>query len=390
MPVRVNPNWTRNNNQKQYQAYWLDETKKQRSKNFHLKTQAKEYARKKQVEVDNSIYLSPKSEQEKFMLFSTFVKNIPVTASADVEESTIIRNLGFRNRHILPYFSDFSINKINNQNIQNFVDLLASNNLSKSSINIICSDLNRIFKKARSEGLILHSPMEYIYKQKVKETIKGSDEGNFFTVEEALNLYNAFATCCTRSKANHNSITGHEGQCVKHLATLVLVAFHTGARIGELRALEMNDINLNDKIISISKSMKKSLNGEVSGKTKTKSSIRDIPISDNVANALAMHMKIYNRSNYVFETITGSQVQQSKVNKALKEMLNVIGIDKNRKISFHSLRHTFAAICREDGRSLEELRRLLGHAEIRTTEYHYGAFYKKRGTPLEIPNMQVS
>lgn len=48
-------------------------------------------------------------------------------------------------------------------------------------------------------------------------------------------------------------------------------------------------------------------------------------------------------------------------------------LEKNEfeKISFHSLRHTFATMCRSAGMKIEDIQDLLGHADISTTKNMY-------------------
>lgn len=57
--------------------------------------------------------------------------------------------------------------------------------------------------------------------------------------------------------------------------------------------------------------------------------------------------------------------QTKKTNKHLKEICAAVGIEK--KISFHSARHTFATCALELGINTEVLSKMLGHTELKTT-----------------------
>ena len=56
----------------------------------------------------------------------------------------------------------------------------------------------------------------------------------------------------------------------------------------------------------------------------------------------------------------------SLINKSLKEISNIVGIDK--KISNHWSRHTITSISKSLGVDLYELKNWLGHTSVKTTE----------------------
>ncbi|HJA87828.1 MAG TPA: tyrosine-type recombinase/integrase, partial [Candidatus Parabacteroides intestinavium] len=58
----------------------------------------------------------------------------------------------------------------------------------------------------------------------------------------------------------------------------------------------------------------------------------------------------------------------SNVNKLLKVLARMARIDK--RISFHTARHTFATLLLYRGAQITTVQRLLGHKSIRTTEIY--------------------
>jgi len=62
------------------------------------------------------------------------------------------------------------------------------------------------------------------------------------------------------------------------------------------------------------------------------------------------------------------KVNESYVSHKLKDYIRIAKL--NEKLHFHSLRHTFASWLAQDGVSLYELQRLLGHSDIAVTEVY--------------------
>ena len=58
-----------------------------------------------------------------------------------------------------------------------------------------------------------------------------------------------------------------------------------------------------------------------------------------------------------------------KINKYLKDIMDSIGI--NKKITFHSARHTFATVVTlSNGVPIETVSKLLGHTKLSTTQIY--------------------
>lgn len=162
-------------------------------------------------------------------------------------------------------------------------------------------------------------------------------------------------------------------------AWAVILLIHTGLRIGELKALKWNDIDFENKTMTIDESMAKvkedideSKYRIVLKKTKNKSSTRIIPL-DSIAIEMLEKFNEYNPKHKPTDFICLSQakevVKQQNIHKVANRMLKAIGSDK--KISPHGLRHTFGSILYEKGVSLKVISKLLGHSNITTTANIY-------------------
>ncbi|MDR0886587.1 MAG: site-specific integrase [Clostridiales Family XIII bacterium] len=151
----------------------------------------------------------------------------------------------------------------------------------------------------------------------------------------------------------------------------ILFALNTGIRIGELCALKWCNINMDNNIITIEKTLQRihlqDGYGTVTNKIvitspKTKSSIRDIPISSHLQKSLAK-MGAYAPDTYLL-TGTSKYIEPRAYRSYFYKYLKTNQIDK---INFHGLRHTFATDLIEQGADVKTVSELLGHANVNTT-----------------------
>lgn len=153
--------------------------------------------------------------------------------------------------------------------------------------------------------------------------------------------------------------------------TLFKFLFLTGARKSEALALTFNDINFDNNIITINKSISKDL---IEGKRiilppKTKKSIRNILIDKNLSedlNNLQKHyinkFKNFNNNFFVF----GGNKPMSCTTLSRKkdyycEIANV------NKIRIHDFRHSHATILFDNNVPVSTISKRLGHSSIKTT-----------------------
>ncbi len=80
-------------------------------------------------------------------------------------------------------------------------------------------------------------------------------------------------------------------------------------------------------------------------------------------------LPIYDRYKNAPRTLFGvSSSSNSNVNKQLRRISQLVGIDK--KVSFHTARHTNATLLLYNGANITTVQKLLGHRSVRTTEIY--------------------
>lgn len=161
----------------------------------------------------------------------------------------------------------------------------------------------------------------------------------------------------------------------------MLLSMFTGMRMGEINALEVGDINFNDRTIRVCKTVSRGLNGKtyISNSTKTKAGMRTIYFNDDMADFLKQCIRD-KKDGLVFASSVDKLVTTNQVNYQYANTLKKYDIlDKSvyGKVDLHSLRHTYATRCIESGMPAKVLQNLLGHTDIRITLDTYCDVFQK-------------
>lgn len=147
------------------------------------------------------------------------------------------------------------------------------------------------------------------------------------------------------------------------------ICLNSGLRIGELCALKWKDVDLERKIIYITKTLQRIYVSDVQRKTdiiiaspKTSASIREIPVGEKILS-LIKELPYYNKENYIL-TNTSSYIEPGIFRRYYKSFLRKNNIPV---LKFHCLRHTFATRLIENGADYKSVSEILGHSTIHTT-----------------------
>lgn len=196
---------------------------------------------------------------------------------------------------------------------------------------------------------------------------------------------NLFAKPRIESKITEVLSINEEVHLVKHMNNSddcekfgVILCLHTGLRIGELCALRWADIDLDNRVIFINKTMQRlSIHSSCNIKKrteivitspKTSSSMRIVPIPDSLVRNLQYYKLKASGSNPYFLTATDSYIEPSNYYAKYQRWLKQCGV---RPHPFHVLRHTFATRCIENGFDPKSLSEILGHSDVKMTLSRY-------------------
>ncbi len=159
---------------------------------------------------------------------------------------------------------------------------------------------------------------------------------------------------------------------------LFLSAVLTGMRRGELLGLQWGDIDWNGDQIYIRRSLYFEAHRKGKEKRwrfitpKSKNSIRAINMSPTLALALKKYRLAHAAGSFdlVFSHVDGRPREPGNLVK--REYLPALRRAGLRRITFHSLRHSFTALLIAQGENIKYIQSQLGHASVQTTLDRYG------------------
>ncbi len=137
---------------------------------------------------------------------------------------------------------------------------------------------------------------------------------------------------------------------MKH-KTLMALIYSAGLRIGEALRLKVKNIDSKRMLIHIE---------GAKGKKD-----RYTLLSPVFLDLLRKYYKVYQPKKYLFENKEGTMYSASSAQKILKSAINKAGI--NKRVTLHTLRHSFATHLLENGTDLRYIQELLGHNSPKTT-----------------------
>lgn len=147
---------------------------------------------------------------------------------------------------------------------------------------------------------------------------------------------------------------------------MILTAIYTGMRKQEVQALTWNDIDFDNRTITIDKAWNDQEKNIKS--TKTENSNRTIPVNPELLRYLKLLRE--NGSDKVFANKFGSLATSSALSKLIRSILKQAKIEK-KGFAFHSLRHVHVAYLLSKGVDIAAISKRLGHANVTITLNRY-------------------
>ncbi|NQV15381.1 site-specific integrase [bacterium] len=274
----------------------------------------------------------------------------------DHRAATGISNSSLRRyKEILQNFVDFTykekshiqlLSDVSVKDLWDYIHYRKKLGIADKTLSNELDEIKRCFKYAIEINAVQINPC-----QNVKFKIQHTNAPHFFTKDELTQIFDSFQK--------------------EWMKDIFKVYLYTGMRKGELMHLQWKYIDMENRLIHIRHQVIK--DGQVIYKTKTRSSARSLPMTDEVYNILKRQKKRNLHKDYVF--VNGSSVpfRDDDLYHYLKPRLVKLEI----KGSIHTFRHTFASLLIEADVGLRELKELMGHSNIDTT-MQYAHLYPHR------------
>ncbi len=261
--------------------------------------------------------------QEQFMTYSR-TNNKP---------STVYAKEWILEVHLVPFFGAMKLDAIGLAEIEKYKAGKLADGLLKKSINNHLTALRKLLNLAVEWNVIDKAPKVRGFNEKHDYV----SEDEYLTFEEADRFLRAAAP---------------------EWRTFLVVALKTGLRVGELLALQWQDVDLVAAHLIVRRTLWNGQEGPPKGGRN-----RKVPLSDVALAALKAHRHL--RGPYGFCDETGKRLSHSMVKDVVPSTCTRAKLSK--RITTHGLRHTFASHLVMRGASLKAVQELLGHESIEMT-----------------------
>lgn len=232
-----------------------------------------------------------------------------------------------------------SIEKVSKTYIVKYIDYLNFIGKSDATKTRIVASLHSYFNFLLSEGVITKDPTKDVKGPKTVRKMPDVLDSN-----EIMNLL--------------SQPSGNDYKSIRDRAMLE-VLYATGIKVSELIELTINDINLQIGIIHMHNSKHE----------------RIIPLYPAANKHLAEYCTIARPAliqsgdeERLFTNMNGQPMSRQGFWKIIKQYADKAGIKKD--IAPHTLRHSFAAHLLENGAQLKDIKDMLGHADISSTQIY--------------------
>ena len=328
-----------------YKVYYYDNGKQKAVSKSGFKTKAE--AKDASVKRENEMLQGKNFAKEKIYLadymrsWKKLYKDGTVSESVSIRIDMVIRYV--ENNYNL------MLKDITSDNYQEYINKLAER-LSTESVVKYHAYVSGAIKHAVRTDVLLKNPCEYVQ-------IKGNnartfeEESKFLSLDEYYRLYDVII----------NSLDPHYRS-----KYIILLAMVSGMRLGECLGLTWDNLDRDKCTVKIEKGFDYIHTNDFTD-GKTKSAKRTIVIPKEVMEIL---YQLPQNQERVFKDITSEGV-----NKVLKTSLLKAGIE--RKIRFHSLRHTHASILLSKGIQVLTISKRLGHSSPTITMETYAHVIKE-------------
>ena len=376
MPVYREKNkkkWTKDGRSYYFRCYYTDmygNRKQKESKLYKLSSEAKEAER----EFLNSVEKKDITDTN-ISFESVFYEWLSIKERA-VKCTTYYRLKQNLTKHILNFFSKYKLHSIKMDTINSWYSYLENANIGEKYQNSLIGYLKEVLTYAKDNYDFDIKIVSRIQKKRISKDVTKVNDAlwNFWTDKE----FDIFI------------------KCVDDPFYYIIFNFlyYTGLRMGELIALNWNNVNLERKEIYIKDNFTNKVEGQVFAIVDPKSdnSIRIVDLDDDTAILLSKHYeqekKLYNFSKkwFVFGNVkyvaptTFANHLDKYIDQVKKEYINF------KRITPHGFRHSHASLLINLGCDSREVAARLGDTVEVIERTYYHMFPDKKKHTIDVLN----
>ncbi len=342
-------------------------------KGFRSWDEANNYAKITEGEIAKGDY---QKNDVKYMTIEQFLKIWITDYKMKVKEGTRIVHRENIRMYVEPYIGKFKLTKYSRADHQKFINKLftlegkgrSKKGLSYNTVQSINATLSNAYRKVIQLGYVSENPTQFV---EFPLKPKAPKVPPHYSADEVDQFYEA-------AKKEHEPFW----------YPFFLLIFDCGLRKAEVMALRWSDFDFTKSFVNVERERlyraEAGANKDaiIIDETKTPAGERDLPITQRTKFALIEFYKYFydkigitplqkNNSDYIFIYTTSSSkgkiVRNRSVNGA---SVRIAKRAKLHQIKVHDGRHTFAIRMRQAGVDLDDIKDLLGHKDISTTQIY--------------------
>lgn len=295
-----------------------------------------------------------------------------LASKKSVKEGTIISYNGFMRSYIKPRLANYQIGKYGVEAHQKFIDDLLNDKtvgrsgegLKISTAKVLNTVMSTAFNWGIKSGYMTINPATHVEfpRQSLDKSVK------YYTYEQSQKFLD-------QAKKEKNAIW----------YPIALLILDSGLRKGEVLGAQWSDVDFSKSYISIARErLLAAEKGEefITDDPKTSSGVRPLPITQRTKQGLLSYRNYMlstfrelpatiDGEHFIFINTVGKgkglPPKGSSVNAAFNRIADKAELPR---LTVHQFRHTFAVRARQAGVPLEDIKDLLGHKEISTTQIY--------------------
>jgi integrase len=321
---------------KSYRVNWRDHSGKRYTKTFKKARLANAFRADMESKLNRHEFIPIKA-----IPFAKLCEEWLKIKEPNLRSATINMYRYHVNLRLLPEFGAYLVTGIAPMDVEKFAAKLAKSDLAPETQRKSLMTLKSILDKAIQWGYLTKNPAAFAKapKRQRKEIEVLSPAEMRLLIDSADDRYKA----------------------------IIATGYHTGLRMSELFGLKCCDINFAKGILEVRQS---SQNG-VFFELKSTSSRRDVPMPTFLVDTLLKHLAWQrewieeNKDDLVFTNLQGGHMSyQNFTRRYFEKALKTAGL---RRITPHAMRHSYATTLLTAGEPIQNVSKLLGHADSSIT-----------------------
>ena len=313
-------------------------------------------------EAEAELLAQTKAPQSSRMTVSDLIQRFLFVRKSEIKETTIKYYESVLTSCIAPQLGGIRLDRLTVQTLETWKSDLSQSGYAVGTQKAAHNVLNAMLNYAVKVDILDRNPLKKIKPPK-----------NISAPKEKLHYYTA------EQLREYLSAALFQAQQTRDFRFYVFaaIAIYTGMRKGEINALKWNDIS--GDVIHVQRTVEQHVHGKtVESSPKTAASVRDIQIPDALLTVL-LEQRSRQESSPAFSEdfrICGGQkiVNDNTLKARHFAAIEAAGLPQ---ITIHDLRHSHASLLINEGISIQEIARRLGHSEVETTWKVYAHLYPR-------------